>query len=701
MRHYDFSGYATKNDIRCSDGRTIRRNAFIDNDGMTVPLVWNHDHKELGNVLGHALLENRPDGVYAYCSFNDSAEAQKAKTLVNHGDIRQMSIFANGLKQTPDGSVMHGKIREVSLVFSGANPGAFIQTLDIQHSDDPDFDEVFAAEIYTGEDFTLAHADDDGEESMADIGSSYKIPKNNGRKVRGNMTIQDVIDSLTSDQKHVFDYLIGQALQSKGGTVVQHSDDISYEDAEYISETLDTLDDTQETVLNALVGEAIMESQEIDPEYMQHSDEYDDDDYEDYENDYEEDTDMYGEKSIDEVLSELTEDQIDELSYLITDALSEEMEHSDDFYGEDTLMHTNVFDGSANDEFLMHADAFFDDSDTIFADARRMGSLKDSVLAHAAEYGIENIDYLFPDSKALSNEPDFINIHQEFVKEFMDRVHKSPFARIKSIHADITEAEARAKGYTKGNKKLDEVFKLLKRVTSPTTVYKHQKMDRNDILDITDFDVIVFLKKEMRMKLDEEIVRACLVGDGRAESAADKIDEQCIRPIWTDDDLYTIKSLTTVSSSATEQDRAKALIISAIKARKDYRGSGNPILFTTEDILTSMLLITDSTGRDIYDTQQKLETKLRVSKIVTSEVLENLTRTFTPEGGSQQTRTLAGIIVNPADYNVGTDKGGEVSMFDDFDIDYNQQKYLIETRLSGALTKPYSAIALEIMVNPQ
>ena len=693
MKHYDFSGYATKNDIRCSDGRTIRRNAFIDNDGMTVPLVWNHRHNEVGNVLGHALLENRPDGVYAYGVFNDTADGQKAKVLVHHGDIKQMSIYANGLKQTPDGSVMHGMIREVSLVMSGANPGAYIQTLDIQHAGDPDYDEEFEAEIFTGEDLVLSHGeeDDEEEETMADIGSSYKIPTT-GKKVFGDMTIQDVLDSLNDQQRQVFDYLIGQALKSKGGTVVQHAADIDYEDAEFIGETLDTLDDTQATVLEALVGEAVIDSQNIDPEYMQHSDDYDD-----YEN-YEEDDDMYGEKSIDEVLSDLTEEQIDQLSYLITDAISDEMEHSDNYYGEDTLMHTNVFDGQ--DDFLMHANAFYADSDAIFEDARRHGSLKDAVLAHAQDYGIENINYLFPDPKALSNEPDFINIHQEFVKEFMDKVHKSPFARIKSIHADITEAEARAKGYTKGHKKLDEVFSLLKRVTSPTTVYKHQKMDRNDILDITDFDVIVFLKKEMRMKLDEEIVRACLVGDGRSNSSADKIDEQCIRPIWTDDDLYTIKSLTTFAANATDEEKAKALIVAAIKARKDYRGSGNPILFTTEDIYTSMLLIQDNMGRDIYDTPQKLETKLRVSKIVTSEVLENLTRTFTPEGGSQQTRTLAGIIVNPADYNVGTDKGGEVSFFDDFDIDYNQQKYLIEARLSGALVKPYSAIALETMTNP-
>lgn len=420
------------------------------------------------------------------------------------------------------------------------------------------------------------------------------------------------------------------------------------------------------------------------------------------------------EKTVQDVFNELTEEQKNVVYYMIGEAIKSagkggEAAHSDDNYDEeDTLMHTNVFEDQAKEEYLAHAEAFFSEESTkeIFKDAKRLGSLKEAVLQHAAsnnivdENGDPAIDWLFPDAKTLENTPEWINIKQDFVKEFMDRVHKSPFSRVKSIFADITETEARAKGYTKGNKKIDEVFKLLRRTTTPTTVYKKQTLDRDDVIDITDFDVIAWLKAEMRVKLDEELVRAFLVGDGRAALAEDKIDEQCIRPIWTDDDLFTIKAKITVAQNADDDVIGKAVIKGAIKARKDYRGSGNPILFTTEDALTNMLLLTDSTGRDLYDTVEKLATKLRVSKIVTSEVMENLTRTVELPGGTTETRTLYGIIVNPNDYNVGTDKGGQVAMFDDFDIDYNKMKYLIETRCSGALVKPYSAIALEVVVNP-
>jgi HK97 family phage prohead protease len=637
MAHYDFSGYATKNNIRCSDGRTIRRNAFIDNDGMTVPLVWQHRHNDPSNVLGHALLENREDGVFAYGSFNDTAEGQRAKSLVKHGDIKQLSIYANGLKQTSDGSVMHGNIREVSLVLSGANPGAYIQTLDIQHSDDPEYDELYDAEIYSGEPLTLSHSEDQED------GPEKKPPLEDISKEEGDKTIADVLKTLNEDQMDAVSYIIGDAIKSKNGAV-EHSD-----------------------------------------EYLTHK----------------EDTEMANgsDKTVQDVLNELTEEQMNVVAYLIGEAVQSkggEAKHSDyDYDEEDYLMHTNVFEQNPEMEFLAHADAFFDDSEAIFAEAKKSNSLKDVVLAHAQDYGIEDIDLLFPDDRAIDNEPDMISRDQAFVKEFMDRVHKSPFARIKSIHADITEAEARAKGYVKGTKKLDEVFKLLKRSTAPTTVYKHQKLDRNDIIDITGFDIIVFLKKEMRLMLNEELVRAMLVGDGRSVSAADKIDEQCIRPIWTDDDLYTIKQTITFTGGMTDNEKARAIIVGAIKARKNYRGKGSPIFFTTEDTLTMLLLATDTQGRDLYDTPEKLATKLRVAKIVTSEILENLTRT---DDGT--TYTLVGIIVNPNDYNVGSDKGGEVSLFEDFDIDFNQQKYLIETRLSGALVHPYSAIALESVVNP-
>lgn len=654
MAKYDFSGYATRNNIRCSDGRTIRRNAFIDNDGATVPLVWNHRHNEPSNVLGHALLENRDDGVYCYGSFNDTAEGQRAKSLVTHGDIKHMSIYANQLRQTPDGSVMHGNIREVSLVLAGANPGAFIETLDIQHADDPDYDEEYDAVIFTDLNFELAHADDEEEKK------DKKKPDLKDLKIEGEE------EDLTKN-------------------------DEPSDDKEETSEEPDTEEDEAE------------DEDEKEDEKLKHADDSEKEDKKMADSD----------KTVQDVFNELTDEQKNVVYFMIGEALKGaggEAKHSDedDYDEEDYLMHTNVFEDQAKAEYLAHAEAFFSEESTanIFKDAKRMGSLKDAVLEHAAANNIVDsegnpaIDWLFPDAKTLENTPEWINIKQEFVTEFMSRVKKSPFSRVKTIFADITEAEARAKGYTKGNKKIDEVFKLLKRTTTPTTVYKKQTIDRDDVIDITDFDVIAWLKAEMRVKLDEELVRAFLVGDGRSDVDEAKISETNIRPIWTDDDLFTIKARIAVASDADEDAIGKAVIKGAIKSRKDYRGSGNPILFTTEDALTNMLLLTDSTGRDLYETPEKLATKLRVSKIVTSEIFENLTRTATAPGGGSETRTLYGIIVNPTDYNVGADKGGAVALFDDFDIDYNQMKYLIETRCSGALVKPYSAIALEVVVNP-
>ena len=658
MARYDFSGWATRNDIRCSDGRTIRRNAFIENDGTTVPLVWNHRHNEPSNVLGHALLENREDGVYCYGSFNDTAEGQRAKSLVKHGDITKLSIYANQLRQTPDGSVMHGNIREVSLVLAGANIGAYIETLDIQHADDPDYDEEYDAVIFSGENFDLAHSDKDEEEETED------------------------------DKKKKPDI---KAMKVESETVVLKKDDEGKDE-----KTEETSESEKEVVEDDETEE------EEDDKKIKHAD------------DSKEDTKVANsEKTVQDVFNELTEEQKNVVYFMIGEALKsagkggdEEAKHSDEDYDEeDELMHTNIFEDRAKEEFLAHADAFFSEESTqsIFKDAKRLGSLKEAVLQHAAannivdDQGNPAIDWLFPDAKTLENTPEWINIKQDFVKEFMDRVHKSPFSRVKSIFADITEAEARAKGYTKGNKKIDEVFKLLRRTTTPTTVYKKQTIDRDDVIDITDFDVIAWLKAEMRVKLDEELVRAFLVGDGRSDSAPDKISETNIRPIWTDDDLFTIHQI--ITTDGDPDITAKAVIKNAIKARKNYRGSGNPIFFTSEDYLSDMLLLTDSTGRDLYDTPEKLTTKLRVTKIVTSEIMENLTRTVTV-GGVEKTATLYGIIVNPNDYNIGTDKGGQVAMFDDFDIDYNQMKYLIETRCSGALVKPYSAIALEVVVNP-
>ena len=646
MQHYDFCGYATRNDMKCTDKRTIRGGAFKHQDGEVVPLVWNHDHKSQENIIGKALLEDRPDGVYCYGSFNDTDGGIVAKKQVMHGDITHLSIFANGLKQQKykDGSkdVLHGDIKEVSLVLAGANPGAYIEDVDIYHSDDPDYDEEFSAVIYNDEELVL-HSDekDDEEEKKPEPKKEEPAPK------------------------------------------AEEPEEESEEDEAEAKAEEDAEDDSEE-------------DDEDEKSKIKHADNSD-----------KEDTKMAEgkEKTVQDVFNELTEEQKNVVYFMIGEAIKakggESAAHSEDYDEEDTLMHTNIFE-SERDEFLAHAeDVMFgaEGTNAIFKAAKKNGSLKDAVLEHAASNNIVDsegdpaIDWLFPDSKTLTDAPEFINIRQEFVTEFMSRVHKTPFTRIKSMFADLTEAEARAKGYVKGNEKIDQVFSLLRRETTPTTVYKKQTLDRDDLLDITDFDVVAWLKGEMRIKLDEELVRAMLVGDGRAAASADKINEQCIRPIWTDDaTLFVVNKVVEMSAAdlADEDKVAKQIIRASIKARKDYRGSGNPIFFTNDDTLTTMLLLTDDMGRDLYDTMEKLSTKLRVSKIVTSEIMDNLTRTV-----SGQTRTLRAIIVNPADYNVGTDKGGQVSMFDDFDIDFNKMKYLIETRCSGALIKPFSAIVIE------
>lgn len=612
MDNFDFSGWATRNDLKCSDGRTIRKDAFKHNDGQKVPLVWNHQHNEAFNVLGHALLENRNEGVYAYCTFNDSESGRNAKELVEHGDITALSIYANHLKQD-GGNVLHGDIREVSLVLAGANPGALIENV-ITHGDTSEDEAV----IFTGEEICLAHEDYD---------------------LSG-----DVLNTLTEDQRNAVNFLILQALKNEGkeddSSTASHADG-----EETIADVWNTLSEKQKNVI-----------------YF--------------------------------IIANLTNDG--EMSQSDTD--NGETNQNEESEGGENIM--NVFEQNGqqqNNNTFSHADM-----ETILNDAKRLGSLKEAFLAHAegdieyspktATYGIDGTDWLFPEATNLNPTPGFIQRNMDWVQKVMRGVHHSPFSRIKSVFADITEDEARAKGYIKGKLKKNEVFTLLKRTTTPTTIYKKQKMDRDDLIDITDFDVVAWLKGEMRMMLDEELARAFLVGDGRLSSSDDKINELNIRPIWTDDDLFTIKKLVEVDlASASESDIAKEFIRSVIKSRKDYKGSGNPVLFTTEDFVTDCLLLEDTTGRVIYDSVSKLASVLRVSDIVTVPVMEGLTRTTT-EG---KTRNLLGIIVNLADYNVGADKGGAINMFEDFDIDYNQQKYLIETRCSGALTKPYSAIALE------
>lgn len=573
---YDFSGWATRNNIKCSDGRTILKDAFKQHDGQTVPLVWNHQHNESANVLGHAVLENRDEGVYAYCTFNDTEAGKNAKLLVEHGDVTALSIYANQLKQKGS-NVMHGTIREVSLVLAGANPGAFIDSV-IRHGEFCEDEAV----IYTGEELTLQHANDPSDKA------DEKDKKGDDEVDNNEKTIKDVVDSMSEEQKNVLYALVGQALEGK-----------------------------------EMAQSAIEEN----------------------------------------------ENNIEE------DGGEQEMKH-------------NVFEGKENEnnEVLSH-----DAMQTILKDAKRYGSLKESFLAHADDYGIKQIDWLFPDAKNVNMPPDFIKRDDSYVQKVMRGVHHVPFSRIKSMHADITADEARAKGYMKGKRKKEEVFTLLKRTTTPTTIYKKQKLDRDDVVDITDFDVVAWLKMEMRMMLDEEIARAILVGDGRLADSDDKINETCIRPISKDDDLYCVKAPVSVAAAATEDDIAKAFIKTVIKSRKEYKGSGSPTLFTTEDVITNCLLLEDKNGRVIYDTVDKLATALRVKEIVAVEVMEGAkTKVETVE------KPLMAIMVNLVDYYVGADKGGAVNMFDDFDIDYNQQKYLMETRCSGALVKPYSAVAVAL-----
>ena len=597
MVKYDFHGWATRNDLKCSDGRVIRRDAFKNCDGKIVPLVWNHRHDDPSNVLGHALLKNQEDGVYAYCTFNESEAGKAAKLLVEHGDISALSIFANQLKQ--EGSnVLHGDIKEVSLVLAGANPGASICNV-VRHGEMVE-DE---ADIYTGEDFILEHnsMNDFTEEQLA----ALKGPKGPKGDI-GPKGPKD--DSLKEEDKMA-------------------------NNEETVRDVFETLTEKQKTVVYALIGQALEDAQDNDEEDG-----------------------------------------------------GENMKH-------------NVFDNVDPETTMIHAD----DMQAILADARRTGSMREAVENFAqdrgcdsnslfhADYGIENVGYLFPDDRSVTNEPIFVSRNMDWVSKLMNNIRHTPFSRIKSLFANITEDDARATGYIMGNLKKEEVFTLLKRSTSPTTVYKKQKMDRDDVVDIVDLDVVAWIKKEMRIMLDEELARAILVGDGRVSSSDDKIDPIHIRPIWTDDDFYTIKQTVSVASSDNESTIAKNFIKQCIKARKNYKGSGNPTLYTTEDMLTDMLLLEDTTGRVIYESAAKLATTLRVKEIVTVPVMENLTRT----DDNSKVHTLLGIIVNPNDYTIGADKGGAVNMFDDFDIDYNQQKYLIETRCSGALTLPYSAIAVE------
>ena len=555
---YDFSGWATKYNVKCSDGRTILKHAFKEDDTKVIPLVWNHNHVEADNVLGHAYLEERDEGIYAYCSLNDTEQGRNAKELVQHGDITSLSIFANKLKQNVNKEVMHGVIREVSLVLAGANPGASIDYV-VSHADDSESED---ATIYNDENaLEMFHA----EEKPDDTGS--KKEDNPAKKEEKDKTVQDVLDTMTEEQLNVLYLLVGAANEeAKNGG-------------------------------------------------------------------------------------------------------KEEMKH-------------NAFDEIKNDkgEVLTHSEFV-----EIITEARQKGSVKDAFLAH----GITDIGNLFAGDKSVGG-PETVSRDMEWVAKIMGAVHHTPFARVKSSLINITGEQARAKGYVKGNQKVEEVVTALKRSTSPQTVYKLQKIDRDDIIDITDFDVIAYLKSEMRVMLDEELARAFLIGDGRSAEANDKINPINIRPVWGDSETYTVKRVLERASGASDEAFAKAFIKDVIKSRKLYKGSGNPTLFTTEDMLTNMLLIEDKNERVVYDTIEKLKTALRVSDIVTVGPMEGANRK-----DETYQYNLLGVLVNMRDYNVGADKGGNVNMFDDFDINFNKYEYLIETRCSGALVKPFSAISFE------
>ena len=605
---YDFAGWVTRNDVKCSDGRIIRHNAFKDQDGTKVPLVWMHQHGGIENVLGNVLLQNRPEGVYGYGSLNDSEAADMARIVLKHDDVTAMSIYANNLtSQGPN--VVHGTIREVSLVLAGANPGATIDEV-VVHDAGYDDDLFF----FNAEDNTLRHSDN---------GDIVYEP------------VEDILvhaDDSTTEEDSVAD---NKKTNSKTA-----SEDESSDDGKTLKDIFDDMTEEQQTVVYALVGQAM--------EQAGNSGNSDNSDEED---------------NVKHNVFDTTDNTTDN-DVLVHDALQSVIEGAKGGYSMKRIF---------NDYVAEHSDDGYGDA-----------------LMHAATYGVEPIDMLFPEPKAMATKPEFISRDMGWVPMLMNRVHHTPFSRIKSVFADITEDDARARGYMKGKLKKEEVFTLLKRTTTPTTIYKKQKMDRDDVIDITDFDVIAWLKAEMRTMLDEEIARAVLIGDGRSTASDDKINENNIRPIWKDEELYTIQATIETEGTETPDDLAKAFIRTAIKSRKDYKGSGNPILFTTEDFLTDMLLLEDKIGHPLYDSVEKLATKLRVSQIVTVEVMENQTRQV--EG---KNRTLMGIIVNPQDYNIGADRGGAINMFDDFDIDYNQQKYLIETRCSGALIKPFSAIAIE------
>lgn len=567
---FDFAGWATKNDILCSDGSTIKQDAFAENDGTTVPIVWGHDHYSMNSVLGHAKLKNEEDGVYFYGYLNHTTAGENAKKLLANGDIDSVSICASVDEMTKKGEILHGDIMEVSLVIAGANPGAKIETVEI------------------------AHAEGDAPKVQIFTGETILVPEDS------EMSAEDIL---------------------KAAGLTEEPEDEEEPEEEPAEEPAPEDEETEQSK--------------------------DDDDKE--ENDDEDKVEHYKLKRVKSK-------------------------------GEKKMPKKNIFEQSKDDarfeKFSISKAALQEYTDVVLKDAKENGSLKKAMIRHAGDYGIKNIDVLFPDAQAVRTTPDFVKRETAWVQEVLNGTSHSPFARIKSLTADITEDEARAKGYIKGNQKVAEFFSVAQRTTNPTTIYKLQKLDRDDVIDITSFDVVNWILSEMRLMLDEEIARAILIGDGRTAGSADKIKEDCIRPIYNDNDLYTVK----VDLASTNYNDVAEEIA---KAKAQYKGMGTPTLFTTVAIHTALLWAKDTTGRRLYDSDAVLASALGVSKIVDVEVMEGL---------KLNTKNVFGIYVNLADYTVGTDRGGEVNSFDDFDIDFNQYKYLLETRMSGALTLPHSAI---------
>ena len=704
-KDYDFSGYATKNDLLCSDGRVIRKDAFKDCDGKVVPLVWNHGGRvDPDEIIGHALLENREDGVYSYGYFNDSDKAQTVKRCVEHGDITGLSIYANSLKQKAN-EVMHGVIRELSLVLIGANPGATIDFV-MQHDsesldsfyyylngDECEFQNASFA-VEHSEEEPIEHADDKKEE---DAPAEDEKPATNEET-----DFEKVLKTLNDKQKKAVAVFLETMVRQRGidlANISHAAAEKEDEEEEYDEEAaeaqkketievLDTLNKEQKAAVLVLLDNII---REVKPDKsVKHSDDEMTeeelletmDDAEEYLDDEEED-------------SEDEEDDIEE----------------DESEKETTEMKKNAFEHTATEsknDYTGVMEAALSD-----LNKNRVGKLSDAIVRHAEEYGLDedvlqhayptnefgqtvtygisDIHYLFPDAKAVPNEPSFIQRNMEWVSKFLNNTKHSPFSRVKSLHFDITADEARAKGYLKGNQKVDEVMVLLKRKTEPCTVYKKQKLDRDDKLDITNFNVVDMMKKELSVMVDEEVARAGLIGDGRSNAAPDKIPELNIRPIYNDDDMYSIKVTVQVPSDATEDEVAKAVIKACIKGRKEYKGAGRPMFFINPDLLSDMLLLEDGIGRSLYNTEAELASKLRVSELVEVPIFENVTRSK-----NGKTLKLGGIIINPIDYNYGTDRGGEKTLLEGFDIDYNQEKYLLETRCSGAMVTPYGAMVVEI-----